>query len=327
MVVHGRTAIYIGDNIKGDGMLMVMLDDRVLTFSERFACADCGISYPEIEPRLFSFNNPFGACPDCDGLGTKQYIDPELVVPDPDKSLRAGAIAPWSGSSSPYHGQTLDSLARHYGFSTTTPWRDLPKKIQDIILFGSGEDPVPMTFSDGNRKYSVTRPFEGAVSNMERRWRETDSQWIRDELSKFQSIAPCETIYGLRLKPEALAVKIAGLNISDVSQMSIHEAHAWFSGVDKKLSKKNQEIAERILREIRERLGFLTNVGLEYLTLSRNSGTLSGGESQRIRLARQAGCAGIRRALDRPASARQCAPADHAQEPARYRQYRHRRRA
>ena len=275
--------------------------ERII-FSAKFACPVSGFTIPEIEPRLFSFNNPFGACPDCDGLGTKQYIDPELVVPDPDKSLRAGAIAPWSGSSSPYHGQTLDSLARHYGFSTTTPWRDLPKKNQDIILFGSGEDPVPMTFSDGNRKYSVTRPFEGAVSNMERRWRETDSQWIRDELSKFQSIAPCETCHGLRLKPEALAVKIAGLNISDVSQMSIHEAHAWFSGVDKKLSKKNQEIAERILREIRERLGFLTNVGLEYLTLSRNSGTLSGGESQRIRLASQigSGLTGVLYVLDEP---------------------------
>ncbi len=273
-----------------------------IIFSAKFACPVSGFTIPEIEPRLFSFNNPFGACPDCDGLGTKQYVDPELVVPDPDKALRNGAIAPWANSSSPYNSQTLDSLARHFGFSTSALWSELPKNIQDVILYGSGEEPIPMSFTDGNRKYSVTKPFEGVISNMERRWRETDSQWIRDELSRFQSVAPCETCQGARLKPEALAVKIGGLNISEVAQMSIIEAHEWFSTIDKKLSAKNREIAERILKEIRERLGFLTNVGLDYLTMSRNSGTLSGGESQRIRLASQigSGLTGVLYVLDEP---------------------------
>jgi len=275
--------------------------ERII-FSAKFACPVSGFTIPEIEPRLFSFNNPFGACPDCDGLGTKQYVDPELVVPDENKSLRAGAIAPWANSSSPYNAQTLDSLARHFGFSTSVPWSELPQKAQDVILYGSGEEPIPMTFTDGKRKYSVTRPFEGVISNMDRRWRETDSQWIRDELSRYQSIAPCETCQGARLKPEALAVKIGGLDISQVSQMSILEAHNWFSTIDKQLSPKNREIAERILKEIRERLGFLTNVGLDYLTMSRNSGTLSGGESQRIRLASQigSGLTGVLYVLDEP---------------------------
>ncbi len=306
--------------------------ERII-FSAKFACPVSGFTIPEIEPRLFSFNNPFGACPDCDGLGTKQYIDPDLVVPDPDKSLRNGALAPWSGSSSPYHAQTLDSLARHYGFSTTTPWRDLPKKIRDIILFGSGEDPVPMTFSDGNRKYSVTRPFEGAISNMERRWRETDSQWIRDELSKFQSIAPCETCGGARLKPEALAVKIAGLqhlrDLPDVDprgpclvRRRRQEAQQEEPG-DCRADSAGNPGKIGFPDECRPRIPHL--IAQFRHAFGRRIPAHPPRLADRLRPHRRALRA--RRALDRPASARQCAPADHAQESARYRQYRHRRRA
>ncbi|HKJ75298.1 MAG TPA: excinuclease ABC subunit UvrA, partial [Alphaproteobacteria bacterium] len=315
IVVRSDLGNRLADSIEtaldlADGIAVAEFADRTtdkgeperIIFSAKFACPVSGFTIPEIEPRLFSFNNPFGACPDCDGLGTKQYVDPELVVPDEDKTLRQGAIAPWANSSSPYNSQTIDSLARHYEFSTTAPWRDLPEKVQDIILYGSGDEPIPMTYTDGKRKYSVTRAFEGVISNMDRRWRETDSQWIRDELAKFQSIAPCESCGGARLKPEALAVKIGGLHISEVADMSILEAHQWFGDIDQQLSAKNREIAERILKEIRERLGFLTNVGLGYLTMSRNSGTLSGGESQRIRLASQigSGLTGVLYVLDEP---------------------------
>ncbi|MGH6938640.1 excinuclease ABC subunit UvrA [Hypericibacter sp.] len=273
-----------------------------LTFSARFACPVSGFTIDEIEPRLFSFNNPFGACPACDGLGTTLYFDPELVIPDESLTLREGAIAPWASSTSQYYAQTLDSLARHFKFSVTTPWKDLPEKFRKIILYGSGGDAVTMTYDDGVRSYKTTKPFEGVIPNMERRFRETDSAWVREELSRFQANSPCETCKGDRLKPEALAVKIAGLNISEVTRMAIAPAEAWFRSLPEKLTAKQREIAQRILKEINERLGFLNSVGLDYLALNRNSGTLSGGESQRIRLASQigSGLTGVLYVLDEP---------------------------
>ncbi|MCK4939316.1 MAG: excinuclease ABC subunit UvrA, partial [Rhodospirillaceae bacterium] len=271
-------------------------------FSAKFACPISGFTIDEIEPRLFSFNNPFGACPTCDGLGTKMYIDPELVVPDAGKSLLAGAIGPWSNSSSPYYAQTLESLARHFKFDTNKPFEKLSAKIRDIVLYGTKGESVTMRYVDNKKTYEVTKPFEGVIPNMERRWLETDSNWVRDELSKYQTVTSCDACGGHRLKPEALAVKINKLHISEVTEMSIAELVKWFGGLEKKLKKKEREIAERILREINERLGFLKNVGLEYLTLARASGTLSGGESQRIRLASQigSGLTGVLYVLDEP---------------------------
>ncbi len=272
------------------------------TFSARFACPVSGFTIDEIEPRLFSFNNPYGACPGCDGLGTKLYFDPELVVPDERKSLREGAIAAWAHSTSQYYMQTLDSLARHYKFSMNTPFGELPEKAKQAILFGSGEEPVTMHYDDGLRSYKTSKPFEGVIPNMDRRWRETDSAWVREELGRFQSTSPCEACGGDRLKPEALAVKIAGLNIAEVSRMSIAQAGVWFGEIETRLTRKQRDIAHRILKEINERLGFLNNVGLDYLTLNRASGTLSGGESQRIRLASQigSGLTGVLYVLDEP---------------------------
>jgi excinuclease ABC subunit A len=271
-------------------------------FSAKFACPVSGFTIDEIEPRLFSFNNPFGACPACDGLGVKLYFDPELVVPDPKLSLREGAIAPWANLSSPYYDQTLDSLARHYKFSTNTPFKDLKKDVQKAILFGSGDEPIRMSYSDGLREYQTTKPFEGVVPNLERRWRETDSSWVREELERFQSSKPCDACNGHRLKPEALAVKINGLHIGEVVLMSIDEAARWFKALNDTLTPKQRDIAQRILKEINERLRFLVDVGLDYLTLARNSGTLSGGESQRIRLASQigSGLTGVLYVLDEP---------------------------
>ena len=272
------------------------------TFSAKFACPVSGFTLDEIEPRLFSFNNPHGACPGCDGLGTKFYFNPKLVVPDDGLSLRDGAIAPWASASSQYYVQTLDSLARHFKFSTVATFAELPKPARDAILFGSGDEPVKMDYDDGIRSYSVTKPFEGVIPNLERRYRETDAHWLRDELSRFQSSQPCEACAGYRLKPETLCVKIAGLHIGEVTEMSISEAGAWFKGLAGKLTPKNREIAARILKEINERLGFLVDVGLSYLTLSRASATLSGGESQRIRLASQigSGLTGVLYVLDEP---------------------------
>ena len=275
-----------------------------IVFSSRFACPVSGFTIDEIEPRLFSFNNPFGACPDCDGLGTQFFIDPEAIVPDQTLSLREGAIVPWakSGTSSPYYTQTLESLAEHYGFSLNDPWHDLDAKAQKVIFFGSNKEPVKFTYDDGTRSFKTTKPFEGVVGNLERRYRETDSSWMREEIEKFQSKTHCETCGGYRLKPEALAVKIANLHIGEVVEMSILEADRWFADLDKHLNSKQAEIASRILKEIRERLKFLNDVGLDYLTLSRNSGTLSGGESQRIRLASQigSGLTGVLYVLDEP---------------------------
>ena len=271
-------------------------------FSARFACPVSGFTIDEIEPRLFSFNNPFGACPSCDGLGTTMFMDPDLVVPDRRKSLREGAVAPWAGSSSSYYDQTLAALARHFGVSTRAPFEDLPAEARRAILYGTGEAPVEMTYRDGKRSYAINRAFEGVIPNMERRFRETDSSWVREELARYQSLNPCEACTGLRLKPEALAVKLDGLNIGQVADMSIGEAKAWFAGLPAALTPKSREIAGGVLKEINERLGFLVDVGLEYLTLSRTSGTLSGGESQRIRLASQigSGLTGVLYVLDEP---------------------------
>jgi len=273
-----------------------------VTFSAKFACPVSGFTIDEIEPRLFSFNNPFGACPKCDGLGTQMYFDPDLVVPDETLSLAEGAIAPWAGTSSSYYKQTLESLAAHYKFKMTTPWSKLGKKNQDAILFGSGKTAVKMKYDDGKQSYDIKKPFEGVMPNLERRWKETDSAWIREDLARFQTVTGCDACQGFRLKPEALAVKVAGKHIGEVSNMSIDVAEAWFAGLSKLLTGKQNEIARRILREINERLGFLKNVGLEYLSLSRSSRTLSGGESQRIRLASQigSGLTGVLYVLDEP---------------------------
>src|SRR5271170_6857133 len=271
-------------------------------FSAKFACPVSGFTIPEIEPRLFSFNNPFGACPSCDGLGTKLYFDADLVVHDDSRSLHDGAVSPWSHSSSPYYTQTLTSIARHFKQSMHTPWRDLPEKMRRLILYGSEGAPVHMTYDDGLRQYSTDRPFEGVLPNMERRYRETDSAWVREELGRYQNSKTCEVCDGARLKPEALAVKIATRSISEAAALSISEAVRWFAAVDETLTPSQSEIAQRILKEINERLGFLKNVGLEYLTLSRASATLSGGESQRIRLASQigSGLTGVLYVLDEP---------------------------
>ncbi|WP_374593773.1 excinuclease ABC subunit UvrA [Sphingosinicella sp.] len=281
---------------KGDG-------ERIL-FSQKFACPVSGFTIPEIEPRLFSFNSPHGACPACDGLGERLYFDPELVVPNQNLSIEQGAVVPWAKSNppSPYYMQVLRSVARVYDFSLRTPWNELPEEIQDVVLNGTGGVPITLRFEDGRKTYEVKKPFEGVVNNLDRRWRETDSQWMRDELSRFQSAAPCETCNGARLKPEALAVKIAGETIADAVRRPVGDAFRWAKGLPAHLNDQQKQIAERILKEIVERLGFLDNVGLEYLNLDRKSGTLSGGESQRIRLASQigSGLSGVLYVLDEP---------------------------
>jgi excinuclease ABC subunit A len=275
-----------------------------VTFSARFACPVSGFSIEEIEPRLFSFNAPAGACSKCDGLGTELRFEAELVVPDPTLSLKQGAVYPWAktGSTSPYYEQTLQALAKHFKVAMTTAWEKLPKKAQDGILFGTGDEEVEFIYEDGARKYRNCKPFEGVINNIERRFRETDSDWVREELSRYQMAHPCDACGGYRLKPQALAVKIDRLHIGQVTDMSIRTANNWFAELPKKLSKKQNEIATRILKEIRERLQFLVDVGLDYLTLSRSSGTLSGGESQRIRLASQigSGLTGVLYVLDEP---------------------------
>ncbi|CAD5255658.1 ATPase and DNA damage recognition protein of nucleotide excision repair excinuclease UvrABC [Bosea sp. 62] len=275
---------------------------RRVTFSSKFACPVSGFTIPEIEPRLFSFNNPFGACPACDGLGHEMRIDPEMIVPDHSLSLKKGAIAPWAKSTSPYYGQTLDALAKHFGFSTTKPWSELPQSARDAILFGTGTEAVRMAYNDGLRAYEVKKPFEGVITNMERRWKETESDWAREEIGRFMSETPCAACNGFRLKPEALAVKIDMRHIGEISQLSVKDALAWVSALPSRLSHKQNEIAPRILKEIRDRLTFLLDVGLEYLTLARGSRTLSGGESQRIRLASQigSGLTGVLYVLDEP---------------------------
>jgi excinuclease ABC subunit A len=274
---------------------------RVL-FSANFACPVSGFTITEIEPRLFSFNNPFGACPVCDGLGDQLKIDPDLIVPDRDLDLLSGAIAPWARQTSPYQTQTLMALANHFKFPLNKPWNKLSPTVHDIILNGTGTTEVRFVYDDGMRRYDVKKTFEGVVPNLERRFRETDSAWSREEIAKYQSAAPCPECGGRRLKPQALAVKIGGLDISQASKFSIREAGAWFGKVSKGLTKQQNEIAVRILKEINDRLNFLIDVGLDYLSMSRASGTLSGGESQRIRLASQigSGLTGVLYVLDEP---------------------------
>ncbi|MEM8992143.1 MAG: excinuclease ABC subunit UvrA [Pseudomonadota bacterium] len=273
-----------------------------ITFSEKFACPVSGFTIAEIEPRLFSFNAPFGACPSCDGLGVELYFDEKLIVPDDTLSLMEGALAPWSKSKTPYFRQTLEALAKHYDFSHATAWRDLPAHVRQVMLYGSGNDEIPFRYDDGGRVYQVKRTFEGVVPNMERRWRETDSAWIREEFERYQANRPCGACGGHRLREEALAVKIGGRHIGEITEMSIRHARDWADAVPDVLTVQKNQIAVAILKEIQERLGFLVDVGLDYLTLSRNSGTLSGGESQRIRLASQigSGLTGVLYVLDEP---------------------------
>ena len=278
-------------------------DDGARTvFSANFACPESGFTIDEIEPRLFSFNNPFGACPACDGLGVSSHFDEQLVVPDHRQTLRGGAIAPWANSSSRYYIQTLESLARQFGFSLDMPFGELDDEFKSLILHGSGTLPVTMEFDDGMRSYKTKRPFEGLMPNLARRYRETDSSWVREELEKFRANHPCDACGGKRLKPESLAVKVDMKDISDIARLSIGDARDWFAGLSDKLKGQESEIAARILKEINERLGFLVNVGLGYLSMARNSGTLSGGESQRIRLASQigSGLTGVLYVLDEP---------------------------
>ena len=295
-LADGIAVIEFADERDADG------DARRVMFSEKFACPVSGFTIPEIEPRLFSFNNPFGACPTCGGLGSEQKIDPDLIVPDQSLSLREGAIAPWAKSSSPFYLQTLDALGKHYGFALTKPWRDLPEEGRNAILLGTGGTEVTFTYDDGLRSYQTRKTFEGVIPNLERRWRETESDWSREEIERYFAATPCRACGGHRLKPEALAVKIAGRHIGQVAEMSIRAAGAWFECLPAELDDKRNEIASRILKEIRERLRFLNDVGLDYLTLARNTGTLSGGESQRIRLASQigSGLTGVLYVLDEP---------------------------
>ncbi len=275
---------------------------RRTTFSAKFACPVSGFTITEIEPRLFSFNNPFGACPACDGLGVTMHFDPALVIPDDSLTLLGGAIAPWSGSTSSFYQNALEGLAKHFDFKLSTPWRDLPEVVKGKILYGSGGELIRIRYDDGFRSWTTEKPFEGVIPNMERRYRETDSEWVREEFGRYQLNTPCEACGGHRLKAETLAVKIRGFHIGQVTEMSIAEAKAWFGDLNEHLRPKDREIAYRILREINERLGFLNDVGLDYLTLSRGSGTLSGGESQRIRLASQigSGLTGVLYVLDEP---------------------------
>ncbi len=299
-----RTALDLADGIaifetapaEGEG------DPVRTTFSEKFACPVSGFTISEIEPRLFSFNAPFGACPACDGLGVELFFDERLVVPDQGLTLAQGAIAPWSKSKSPYFIQTIDALAKHFAFDKKAKWKDLPDAIKEVFLRGSGGEEIRFRYDEGGRVYEVSRVFEGVIPNMERRYRETDSAWSREDMERFQNNRPCGVCHGYRLKPEALAVKIAGLHAGQVVKMSIAEAHAWIGSVPDHLGPQKNEIARAILKEIRERLGFLVNVGLNYLTLARNAGTLSGGESQRIRLASQigSGLTGVLYVLDEP---------------------------
>ena len=273
-----------------------------LIFSTKFACPESGFTIEEIEPRLFSFNSPYGACEECEGIGVKLNVDPKLVVPNEKKSIADGAIEPWAKSTSLYYAQTLASIAKHYDFSLDEKWNKLSKKIKDIILFGSDDEEIKFSYDDGYEKYSHKKSFEGVINNLERRYLETDSDWKRDEISQYQSDSNCERCSGQRLKEEALCVKINELNISQVTTKSILDAKKWFKSLELKLDKRQLKIAEHILKEINERLDFLLNVGLDYLTLSRESGTLSGGESQRIRLASQigSGLTGVLYVLDEP---------------------------
>ena len=297
-----RTALDLADGIAILETASDEGDPERVTFSENFACPVSGFTISEIEPRLFSFNAPFGACPECDGLGQERFFDERLVVPDETLKVRDGAIAPWRKGKSPYFTQTIEAISKHYGVSMNVSWKDLPAAVKKVFLHGSGDQEIKFRYDDGGRVYQVTRGFEGVIPNMQRRYRETDSSWVREEFENYQNNQPCGSCNGFRLRPEALAVKIANLHVGELVQMSIRDALSWCEGVPEHLSDQKNQIAAAILKEIRERLGFLNNVGLEYLTLSRNAGTLSGGESQRIRLASQigSGLTGVLYVLDEP---------------------------
>jgi excinuclease ABC subunit A len=284
-----------------DGIVRVEeVDGESRLFSERHACADCGISYPEITPRMFSFNNPYGACPDCSGLGTRMYFDPEEVVPNPELSLREGAVVPWETRTGFYYHQLLEALADHYEFDIKTPFALLPERIRSILLYGSGKEKVRFFYDQGERRHYYEKPFEGIIPNLERRYHETDSDRVRENLERFMNVMPCPTCQGARLRPESLFVRVGGSNIQEICALSIHDAEQFFQTL--RLSEKEFEIGRRVLKEIRERLSFLTYVGLDYLSLDRASGTLSGGEGQRIRLATQVGSSlvGVLYILDEP---------------------------
>ncbi len=295
-----------------DGLVFVEYENETLPkkyrktekiiFSSKFACPESGFTIEEIEPRLFSFNSPYGACEECEGIGVNLNVDPNLVVSNSKKTLAEGAIEPWAKSTTLYYAQTLAALAKHYKFSLDTPWKKLSKDIKNIILYGSDEEEIKFSYDDGYEKYSTRKTFEGVINNLERRYLETESEWKREEISQYQSESDCEKCKGMRLKDEALCVKIDNLSISEVTKKSISEAKKWFSSLNIKLNEKEKKIAQHILKEINERLDFLLNVGLDYLTLSRESGTLSGGESQRIRLASQigSGLTGVIYVLDEP---------------------------
>ncbi|MCC0041560.1 MAG: excinuclease ABC subunit UvrA [Rhodobiaceae bacterium] len=317
VVIRGDIASRLADSLEtalhlAEGLAVAEFADetddqgnpRRTIFSEKFACPVSGFTIAEIEPRLFSFNSPHGACPTCDGLGTQLQFEAGLVVPDENLSMADGAVLPWAktGNSSPYYAQTLQAIARHYKAKMTTPWADLPQQVRDTVLYGSGSDKILFVYDDGLRQYETEKTFEGVIGNIERRWRETESQWVREELSRYQGDHPCEACGGHRLKPEALAVKLDGRHIGEVSALSIKAAAEWFASLPATLTHKQTEIATRILKEICDRLKFLNDVGLEYLTLSRGSGSLSGGESQRIRLASQigSGLTGVLYVLDEP---------------------------
>ncbi|NUH64551.1 excinuclease ABC subunit UvrA [Sulfitobacter sp. S0837] len=305
-----RTALDLADGIAILETAPSEGEPERFTFSEKFACPVSGFTIPEIEPRLFSFNAPFGACPSCDGLGVELFFDERLIVPDQNLKIYDGAIAPWRKGKSPYFKQTIEAIAKHYKFDQKTRWKDLPEHVQEVFLRGSGDEEITFRYDEGGRVYEVKRVFEGVIPNMKRRYRETDSNWVREEFERYQNNRPCGTCKGYRLRPEALAVKIGPadggedelLHVGKVVEMSIREAYAWCKSVPEHLTEQKNEIARAILKEIRERLGFLNNVGLEYLTMSRSSGTLSGGESQRIRLASQigSGLTGVLYVLDEP---------------------------
>ncbi len=309
IVVRADLGNRLADSIEtalglGEGIIFAENADtgERTTFSAKFACPVSGFTIEEIEPRLFSFNNPFGACPTCDGLGTRIFFDPNLVVPDTRLSLEEGAVSPWARNPSSFYSQALASIAKKFRVSLRTAWEDLPERVREVILYGSGDEAMPISYDDGTHQFSTKKPFEGVIPNMERRFRTTESNWAREDMARFQNTAPCEACKGARLKPEALAVKIAKRTIAEISDMSIEASRDWFARLPQHLSEKHKEIAERVLKEINERLGFLSNVGLGYLTLARHSGTLSGGESQRIRLASQigSGLTGVLYVLDEP---------------------------
>ncbi len=297
-----RTALNHADGIAVLETAPTEGEPERIIFSEKFACPVSGFTVPDLEPRLFSFNAPFGACPVCDGLGVELFFDERLIVPDITMKVSDGAIAPWSKTKTPYFLQTIEAIAKHYGFPKTARWKDLPEQAKQVFLRGSAGEEIQFRYDEGGRVYQVKRAFEGVIPNMERRYKETDSAWVREEFEQYQNNRPCHECHGYRLRPEALAVKIGGLHVGQVVQMSIREAYDWVETVPGALSNQKNEIAKAILKEIRERLGFLNNVGLEYLTLSRNAGTLSGGESQRIRLASQigSGLTGVLYVLDEP---------------------------